>query len=397
MFSQRYCLIRFYLFEFEQNVRNSAGRYIQNIQPGDKTKRDFHFDIHLPNLIKMKILKQVLGTDVAEDELVVSLARMLENLRKEVYASHVFPNTTNGFEALIAWVKRVTEPSLCTRFVMEATGVYHEKFAYFLADQDLEVSIVLPNKISNYFKSLEVKTTTDRTASEAIALFGLDRQLDIWHKPKTVFKRLRQLCRERNQLVDERTIVKNQLHAECSEVEPLTNSIKRMEKRIVILVKQEAEVKKEIAEMVSKDKQVSDSVKLITTIPGVSLITAATVLAETNGFELIRNRRQLTSYAGLDVREKQSGTSVKGKPRISKRGNRYLRKCLYMPALCAVRFNRQSKELYTRLVSKHGIKMKASVAVQRKLLELMYTLYKTNTPYDPEHTSHKKEEVALKQ
>ncbi|MEJ7644407.1 MAG: transposase [Chryseolinea sp.] len=88
------------------------------------------------------------------------------------------------------------------------------------------------------------------------------------------------------------------------------------------------------------------------------------------------------------------GDSVKGKPRISKRGNRYLRKCLYMPALCAVRFNRQSKELYTRLVSKHGIKMKVGVAVQRKLLELMYTLYKTDTPYDPEHTSRKKEEVA---
>ncbi|MEI9945951.1 MAG: IS110 family transposase [Chitinophagaceae bacterium] len=62
---------------------------------------------------------------------------------------------------------------------------------------------------------------------------------------------------------------------------------------------------------------------IICSIPGVGLLTAVTVLAETNGFDLIRNKKQLTSYAGLDVREKQSGTSVKGKPKISKKGNRY--------------------------------------------------------------------------
>ena len=112
------------------------------------------------------------------------------------------------------------------------------------------------------------------------------------------------------------------------------------------------------------------------------MLTAATVLAETNGFELIHNRRQLTSYAGLDVREKQSGTSVKGKPRISKRGNRYLRKAMYMPALAAIRSDPRHKATFSRLVSRHGIKMKAAVAVQRKVLEMIYTLHKTKKIYD---------------
>ena len=97
---------------------------------------------------------------------------------------------------------------------------------------------------------------------------------------------------------------------------------------------------------------------------------------------MIRNKRQLTSYAGLDVKEKLSGTSVKGKPRISKQGNRHLRKAMYMPALSVIRRDGRFKALFTRLVSTHGIKMKAAVAVQRKILEMIYTIYKTDIAFN---------------
>lgn len=114
-------------------------------------------------------------------------------------------------------------------------------------------------------------------------------------------------------------------------------------------------------------------------------MTATIILAETNGFELIKNKRQLTSYAGLDVKEKQSGTSVKGKPRISKKGNKSIRKAMYFPALSAIRHNQNYKEVYKHLVSKNGIKMKGVVAVQRKLLELAYIIFKNDTIYDLEY------------
>jgi transposase len=123
-------------------------------------------------------------------------------------------------------------------------------------------------------------------------------------------------------------------------------------------------------------------VKRLCTLPGVGILTAATIMGETNGFELIRNKRQLTSYAGLDVREKQSGTSIRSKPTISKKGNSYLRKSLHLPALAAIRVDERFKGVFSRLVAKHGIKMKAAVAVQRKLLELVYILFKNETEYD---------------
>ena len=283
----------------------------------------------------------------------------------------------------------MTDPEADLRYVMEATGVYHESLAYYLSDRGYKQSVVLPNKISNYFRTLEVKTITDKTASQAIARFGLERKLDDWVRPKPVFKTLKQLTRERGQLVEERTMVKNQLHAEQAEAEPGDSSIQRMKKRITLLDKQEVEIKKEIQALVSKDEPTNSMVKTICTIPGIGLLTAVTVLAETNGFELIRNKRQLTSYAGLDVKEKQSGTSVKGKPRISKRGNKYLRKAMHLPALAAIRHEEHYRDLFARLVSRHGIKMKAAVAVQRKLLELIYTLYKTNTAYGRQYLNKK--------
>lgn len=328
-----------------------------------------------------RVIKQVVGIDVAQDELVVCLGRIDEDLTKGLYASKTFANKESGFVALTTWVKKMITGPACTRYVMEATGVYHEKLAYYLDGQGFEVSIVLPNKISNYFKTLDIKTITDKTAAEAIAQFGLERQLANWKRPKVIFKRLRQVLRERDQVVEERTLVKNQLHAEQTEAEPNTNTLRRLKKRIALLDRQDQEIKEEVKEMVKKDKEVEQVVHWISTIPGIASLTAAIILAETNGFELVRNRRQLASYAGFDVKEKLSGTSVKGKPRISKKGNKHLRKAMYMPALAAIRHNEQFKTLYKRLVSKHGIKMKGAVAVQRKLLELSYTLYKTKSEY----------------
>ena len=340
-----------------------------------------------------KIVKQVLGIDVAQKELVICLGRIYDDLTSELYASKTFANTTKGFVKLIAWVTKLTDSAIPTRYVMEATGVYHELLAYYLDENSIEVSIVLPNKISNYARSLDVKTVTDKTASEAIALFGLERQLERWHKPKELYKKIKQLTRERSQLIDERTTLKNQLHAEQSEAEPLKKSIERVTKRIALINKQEKEIGMEITALIKTDKETQETITLIRSIPGVGLLTAAIVLGETNGFDLIRNKRQLTSYAGLDVKEKQSGTSVKGKPRISKKGNKHLRRAMHLPALAAIRFEERFKSIFVRLVSKHGIKMKAAVAVQRKLLEMIYTIYKTKTPYDKQFLNKQNNET----
>jgi transposase len=313
------------------------------------------------------IVKQTVGIDVAQNELVVSLGRMSHDTGTDIFAFKTFANNTKGFNELVNWVNKLVLKELQVRYVMEATGVYHENLAYYLSDHGQRVSIVLPNKISNYFRTLDVKTITDKTASQAICRFGLERKLDEWQKPKQIYRTLKQLTRERDQLIAERTVAKNQLHAEKAEAFPNEKSIARLNKRIELFKSQVKEIQADINEVLKKDNELT---------------------------ELIRSKKQLVSYSGLDVKEKTSGTSVKGKPRISKKGNRHLRKSMYFPALTAIRHDEHFKAVFVRLVSKHGLKMKSAVAVQRKILELIYILWNTNTKYDKEYLERRNAKAA---
>ena len=244
-------------------------------------------------------------------------------------------------------------------------------------------------------RTLSVKTVTDKVSAQMLAQLGLEKKLDPWQPPDKLYNELRQLTRERDQLMSERTQVKNQLHAETSGAWVNHQSVKRMGKRIKFLTSQIDEIEKEINACLEKEPPLKEKVRKICTIKGVGLMTAVTVIAETNGFNLIRNKKQLVSYAGLDVITKDSGTSVRGKPRISRKGNKYLRKCLHYPALSAIRSAPLMKALFKRLVSKHGIKMKGAVAVQRKLLELIYILWKKDQEFDAEYHNQKRKGSAV--
>lgn len=328
-----------------------------------------------------KIVKQAVGIDVAQKELVVAFGQMHDDWSTTIIATKTFHNTKKGFELFLKWCKKHVSCDLEVYYAMEATGVYHEAFAYYLDEKKCNVSIVLPNKISSYFRTLDVKTVTDKTASEAIVKFALERKLDRWQKPNPIYKKLKQLTRERDQVLNERTMTKNRLHAELSKAMPNESSIMRIKERIDLSNQQEKEINKEIRDLVKENDNLKKTVSKMVSIPGLGDLTAVTILAETNGFELIKNKRQLVSYAGLDVKEKLSGTSVKGKPKISKRGNRYLRKAMYFPALAAIRVDQKYKNVFTRLVSKHGLKLKAAVAVQRKILELSFIIFKNQSNY----------------
>lgn len=344
-----------------------------------------------------KVVKQVVGIDVAQDELVCTFGKVYEDFTLELVARHIFVNKPPGFIKFNKWLDPIVNKDVPLRFVMEATGVYHQSFAYFLHDKACSVSIILPNKISNFKRTLDIKTITDKTMADAITQFGLERNLEDWHPPKGIYRTLQQLTRERGQLVDEKVVIKNQLHAENAEAKPNKKSILRCSKRLELIEKQIKEILAEIKDLIATDAEVKRIVLVICSITGIGILTAATILGETNGFELIRNKRQLTSYAGLDVKEKLSGTSVKGKPSISKKGNRHLRKAMHLPALSAIKNDERFKAIFVRIVSKHGIKMKAVVAVQRKLLEMVYTINKTGITYDKEYFKTQNSQIEEKQ
>lgn len=160
------------------------------------------------------------------------------------------------------------------------------------------------------------------------------------------------------------------------------DAMKSMNKMLKQLEKEKHLIEAKIKEMILNDIELKKKYELIYNIKGVAMMTFAVIIAETNGFASFENVRQLTSYAGYDIVENQSG-SHSGKTRISKKGNTHLRRILHLPALNIVKYEPSFSAFYERIYHKTGIKMKAYVAVQRKLLCLIYTLWKKNEVFNP--------------
>ncbi len=339
------------------------------------------------------IIKQCVGIDVSQKEIdvnfgVYGLDQSVENL-----ASKKFKNTANAFPKFLKWALKLSKKEIPLYFVMEATGVYHEHLACFLFDTQQKVIVVLPTRASKYAKSLEIKTITDKESSKCLTRMGLEKKMDLWVKPNPVFNYLKQLTREREQLQKEKVINNNQIHAEQKGAWSNKASIKRAKSRIKMIEAQIKEIETEIKNFIKAHPELDRKIQYMLSIPGIGMITAATITGETNGFTLIKNKRQLVSYTGYDIIRKDSGTSVHSKPRISKRGNKHIRKAMYFPALTSIMFNEKSKNDFKRMVQKHGIRMKAAVAIQRKLLVVMYTLWKKEENFNPDYNCKLQKEI----
>lgn len=336
-----------------------------------------------------EIIKQSVGIDCAKDDFTVTFSVCDSQQEVKHLSSKTFSNQESGFKGFNKWYGRLWKRSISLVLVMEATGVYHEKLAHFLFDLGGKVVVVLPKRAKDFSRTLKVKKITDKVASQCLAIMGLEKKLDLWSKPRKEYADLKHLTREKEQIQAHIIQIKNQIHAEESGIWPNKHTLSRLNESLKLFKKQRTSVLQEINMVINANEKLKAKVQNITSIPGVGKLTAATVIGETDGFNQVKNKRQLVSYAGYDVINHESGTSIKTKTRISKRGNKNIRKAMHMPALSSIRAGGSNKELFVRLVSKSGIKMKGVVAVQRKLLVLIYTLWKNETVYDREYEAKK--------
>ena len=162
-------------------------------------------------------------------------------------------------------------------------------------------------------------------------------------------------------------------------------TLERLAARQQLLAQQIQAVDQDLADLLKAEPELA---RQLTSVPGIGRTTALVVVAETNGFILVENERQLASYAGLDVVQRQSGLSA-GATRISRRGNVRLRTALYLPAVSSLRYNPQQKAFYARWRARQPSGKPGVMAVLRQLLLLCYSLWKNDRPYDPQyHPAH---------
>lgn len=326
-------------------------------------------------------LKYSIGMDISKDKFDACISTIDRNQQVKIVATGSFSNTLSGFKLFDEWQKRKCKIDLDKVFTMEATGIYYEKLAWFLYRQGYYVSVVLPNKAKKYMQCLGIKSKNDKIDATGLARMGAEQKLFQWEAPKEVVIRLRDVTRQRESLQESKTTFNNQLSAYCCGEFVNEAIVKNLKDVISLLNKQIQETEKMIKDLIDSDKEIKERVDKIIEIKGVSTITIATIIAETNCFETFLNYRQLVSYAGYDIVENQSGKHI-GKTKISKKGNAHIRRILHMPSFNVVGYGEPAfVNLYERVYGRTKIKMKAYVAVQRELLCLIYALWKKNESY----------------
>ncbi len=332
------------------------------------------------------VLRQSIGIDIAKSTFTACICQQLYSGKLSFSCVTEYENSRRGFNQLIKWVRKhaAALPRAC--FVMEATGIYYETLAYHLHGLKLPLCVVLPNKVKHYAKSLNVKSKTDLIDARMIAQLGAERNLEEWMPPAGVFRSLRAITRLYSDLKRQKTAFVNRLHSMESGHDPLPFIIKSTKELIRKLDREIDKCEAEIYKLIESEQWLKHKVDKLQTIKGVGLITIAIVVAETQGFKLITNVKQLASYAGYDVVQRESGSSIKGKTRISKKGNSRIRAALHFPALVASRHNKDLQSVYHRINEQKPSKMVGATALQRKILILIYSLWKNDTTYQSKDT-----------
>ncbi len=331
-----------------------------------------------------KYFRQCVGIDISKDKFTACLFMYDRGSDVGCCTESIdFPQSKTGFNQLVKWSRREAQKGFPMPFLMEPTSTYYEKLAYHLHKIGQTVYIVLPNKARKFCEYEGIKTKTDPMDARCLALMGcVSRKLRPWEPPKAIYHELRQLTRLRADLTKMQTQLLNHIES-VDHMESVDKEVRKCYGKLLESVRKQLEKnEKDIEAKVAQDEELQERVKRIATAKGIRATTIVCVIAETEGFHLINNRKQLTSYAGLDVVAKQSG---KDDPKhvISKKGNANIRAALYMPALSAARCNRQMKEAYRRICGKHpDAKMISVTAVMRRLLLLIYTLWKNGEEYD---------------
>lgn len=344
------------------------------------------------------MVKYSLGIDMSSKIFHVCLSLMQADRNVKVKATSKFKNDKEGFLSLESWLqKHLKQKEVPVVIVMEATGVYYEKCALHLYQAGYPVSVVLPNIAKKYLQSLGQKSKNDKIDAKGLSIMGAERNLAGWEPLNDFFYILRSYTRQHESLQQTKTILNNQLHAEHNRAHENKLVEQQLRQLIEVIEGQLKQLTTAIADHIKTNREVCQKVKHLCGVKGIGILTVAVIIAETNGFALFKNIPQLVSYAGYDVVEDQSGKRA-GKTKISKQGNGHIRRALHMPALHAANWQGSVfQSLYQRVVERTSIKMKGYVAVQKKLLLTIYTLWKKNESFNVanQNEKHTKEQEQM--
>jgi transposase len=320
----------------------------------------------------------IIGIDVSKDKLDCAWPREEEKLKTKV-----FSNTIAGWKELIDWSLKNTGLEIeQLHFVMEATGIYHEQLATSLYDAGAKVSVVNPAQVKFYAQGHGVRTKNDKKDSVVLARYGLKESPKLWQPEALEIRTLKALIARLDGLEKDLQREKNRQEKALISKAP-EEVIISLSQMIELLETEQQRLDNLIEDHINKHEKLKQNKALLESIPGVGKVIATRMLMVI-GSRQFESASQCSAYLGLVPVQHESGSSIKGRSRLSKAGNPVIRAKLYMAAVVATRYNPDIKAQYERLTSKGKSKMSALGAAMRKLVQICFGVLKHQQPYQPQ-------------
>jgi transposase len=285
-----------------------------------------------------------------------------------------FSNSSKGFKEFL---KILDFESTC---VMEATAYYHLKLAYFLLENEINVSIVNPLSIKRFVQMKLSKIKTDKADARMIRLYAQNNELKLWKGHSKNQIEALQITRLLDVYTKQSTALKNKIHGENTLGNPSNTVAKSLKRALKLILKEKKLLEDKLTELVKYDH--SELLTNLESIPGLGRKTATMLIVFTDGFNRFDSAAALCSYTGITPIIRKSGTSVNGRPRISKMGNQKLRNLLFLCSFTACNHNKACNDIYKRITNKGKSKKLALIAVCNKLLKQAFAVAKSGIPYD---------------
>lgn len=309
------------------------------------------------------------------------------DISKDVFDVHDYLGNhyqySNNYKGYNKFKKLLDNDSHC---LMEATGYYHSKLAYYLLENNNAVSVVNPLKIKRFIQMNLSKVKTDKSDAKQIYNYAIQIELKLWKGASKTQQDSLQITRLLSIYTKQSTMLKNKLHGEEVLGNPSKIVVQSIKKQLKSLKKELEKLEGALEKNVKSEHQ--ESLSLLKSIPGIGNKTAMMLLVFTDGFKRFLSSKELCSYAGITPIIRESGSSIKGRPRISKVGNVKLRNLLFLCSMNAFKYNRACKALFDRIVAKGKSKKLALIAVCNKLLKQAFSIVKNRIPYDNNYRSN---------
>jgi len=318
-----------------------------------------------------------LGIDVAKKTLDLALCE--GGAKKPKALSKQVNNDVKGYQSALAWVEQRGIPRDQVHVCLEATGHYGDGVAHFLQQAGVAVSVVNPAHIKAYGKASGQRENTDKADARLIAAYAQTFQPTLWQPLPAHILELRTQVRHLASLEKHIQQVKNRLQAQLPSA-PVQASLHRM---LDFLTAELKACKKAVQAYLKQHPELHTLARLLTSIKGIGDLTAARLIAEIGDITRFNTPEQLVAFIGLDPRRHESGTSVRKPSQISRQGNARARAALYFPAIVAKKHNPIIRAFCLRLQERHKKPKEQVIAAMRKLLHLVYGVWKSGKPFDP--------------